>query len=89
MSGVFDFISMFFSNIWRLFMIEYPGVNIPIGFILIGALVAVLGLSILGHILGFSFSPVSIVRSFYKHEQRKGGNNKNIKISSERKGDTY
>lgn len=87
MSEVFDFISMFFSNIWRLFMIEYPGVNIPIGFILIGALVAVLGLSILGHALGFSFSPASIVRSFYEHG--KGGNNKNIKVSDKRKGDTF
>ena len=76
-----DFIVMFFSKTWEFFKIPWPGFNFSIGSVFlavllsVGALTAITkmtGVSITGTVRGFGF---------------RGGNNQNIKISSERKGD--
>lgn len=77
-----DFVVMWFSKIWAMFSIPWPGFNFSIGSVFLavllssGALTAIMkmtGVSITGTIRGFG---------------SRGGNNRNIKVSDNRKGDT-
>lgn len=76
-----DYISMWFSSVWSLFGINYPGFGFSIGAVFLGGLAATLGLRIIGKAVGTSFSI-----SGFAHSVR-GGNNKKIKVSKERQGD--
>lgn len=77
-----------FGWVWDLFQIEYPGTGLTFAAIAIGSLVVILGLKVLGVILGFSFAPVRIAKGI-KNMESSGGNNRKIKVASNRKGDTH
>lgn len=77
-----DFIVMWFTKIWELFSIKWPGFNFSIGSVHLAALLSVGALTAIMKMTGVSIT--GTVRGFGS----RGGNNQNIKISSERKGDT-
>lgn len=77
-----EFISMFFEKIWELFQIPYPGFGFSVATVAIGALCAVFCFRLIGYLTGWSFS----IGGWISHV--KGGNNKNIKVSKSRAGDT-
>lgn len=79
---MFEFISLLFDTVWELYQIPFPGLGISIGSVALGALTVVFSLNVLGHVTGMSFSVKSL-------SQLRGGNNKNIKVSNDRKGDTH
>lgn len=73
---VFEIIGVFFSKVWELFQIPFPGTSFPIAAILIGVVVISAGLHLLSNVLGFSF-----------RASQRGGNNHKVKISEDRKYD--
>lgn len=74
---VFAYVRTLFGGAWEILTtIKMPGTEIPIAGIMIGGLCVVLSLRLISFVMGFRFSG-------------KGGNNKNIKVSVERKDDTY
>lgn len=79
---MFEFISLLFNTVWELYKLPFPGLDIPIGSVVLGALAVVFSLNILGNMTGMSFSVKSL-------SQVRGGNNSNIKVSEKRKGDTH
>lgn len=90
---VMDFVRMFFQKIWALFGINFPGFDVSIGAICIGALFAVLGLKIFSLVVGFSFSPVSIFDTLSGEKRARldasrSQRTRKFKIANERKGDT-
>lgn len=84
---MWDYIQLWFSSVWSLFGMNFPGFSFSIGSVLIGALSATLGLRILGKAVGASFELGSVTRSNWRFD--KVGNNRKIKISENRKGDTH
>lgn len=80
---IFEYIKLLFDAVWELFQIEYPGLYISFGGIALGALCVTLSLRLLGKITGASFTPG------WDFKRIQGGNNRNIKVSDERKGDTH
>lgn len=79
---MFDYIGLLFENVWGLYQIPFPGFNFSIGSVVIGSLVVVISLKFLGRVTGMSFNGSGIIKTISK-----GGNNKNIKVSADRKGD--
>lgn len=79
-----DFIALFFSKIWELFSIKWPGFDFPIGYAFLGVSFSVIALGIVARLLNISLgSAASSVAGAVK-----GGNNKRIKVPNERKDDT-
>lgn len=85
---MFEFITLLFEGVWALYQIKFPGTEMSIGSIAIGAVVVVISLKLLGVMTGLNFSVSGFLKSV-SGEEVKGGNNKNIKVSKERSGDTH
>lgn len=77
-----SFFQMFFSKIWGLFSIPWPGFNFTIGQAFLGALTSVGAMTMIMKMTGVN--PFKSAGSF----RSGGGNNRNIKVSESRKGDT-
>ena len=77
-----EFIVMFFAKSWEFFKIPWPGFNFSIGSVFLAVLLSAGSLAAIGRMSGVSIS--GAVRGF----SSSGGNNRNIKIPDERKGDT-
>lgn len=81
-----SFLTMFFDKTYQLFAsIRVPGFNVSILGVLLGSISAVVSISLLKIFFGLGNSAVSGSSHIFKQN---GGNNKNIKISEKRKGDT-
>ena len=51
--------SMLFSNAWRvLTSIDFPGLGVPVAYVMIAVFLVDLSLRILGFVLGFAIGPV-------------------------------
>lgn len=75
--SVLAYIASLFSNSWRLLETTiYPGTNLSLAVILLGSFLVVFSLRLLGNVFGFSSA-------------QSGGNNKKIKVNSDREGDTH
>lgn len=74
------FISLFFSKIWELLSIKWPGFDFPIWAAFLGVAFAVIALSLVGRLFN-----VSVGSAFTGAV--KGGNNYNIKVANARKDD--
>lgn len=85
---MFSFIELLFNGVWALYQIKFPGTDMTIGSIAIGAVVVVISLKLLGIITGLNFSVSGFLKSV-SGEEVKGGNNKKIKVSKERSGDSH
>ena len=86
-SGLFSAIQVLVSKSWSLISsIDFPGTHISLAIVMLGSALAVFSLNLLGSI--FWFSVEGDVHALGK-EYQKGGNNKKIKISDSRKGDTH
>lgn len=84
-SNVFDAVEVIFTKAWKMMCsLDFPGTNISIAAILLGSALVVFGLRLLGKMFGFSSE--SDVRALGGYAQG-GGNNKNIKVPDNRKGD--
>ena len=77
-----DFIKLFFAKSWEFFQIPWPGFNFTIGSVFLATLVSAGALVAFTKMTGAS-SLVSM-----RGMGLSGGNNQNIKISKDRKGDT-
>lgn len=82
-STISSFLSMFFSNVFSLFSINYPGTNVSIFSIFIGVTISAFLISLVKHFTGFTFGIAGNSGS-----GQRGGNSRKIKVNSERKGDT-
>lgn len=82
---VIDVISGLMSNTYRLLTnVAFPGTNYSIMGLMILTVILCFLIGIVRYIFGFSFGEV-------EHSYRsaiRGGNNRKIKVSNERKGDT-
>jgi len=72
-----ELIGIIFEKTWELFLTPFPGTNFPVAAILIGVVIIILGISLLSNVLGFSF-----------RASQRGGNNKKVKVSEDRKNDS-
>ena len=79
-----EFINLLFSKIWEMFSITWPGFEFSIGAVFLAVAVSVGALTALMKMIGVSFLGGFSLRS----ATSRGGNNKDIKISKERKHDT-
>ena len=77
-----DLIVMIFSKSWEFFKIPWPGFNFSIGSVFLAVLLSTGALTAIGKMSGVSIS--GTIKGF----NSRGGNNSNIKISNDRKGDT-
>lgn len=77
-----EFFQLFFSKSWEFFQIPWPGFDFTIGTVFLAVLVSVGALAAITRMTG-----VSLLVSF-KGFSGRGGNNKNIKVSNNRRGDT-
>lgn len=77
-----DFIRMFLSRSWEFFCIRWPGFDFTIGQAFLAVFASLAALRVVMRMSGISIS--GAVRSVTST----GGNNKAIKTSEERKGDT-
>ena len=77
-TDVANFLRMFFGKVYDLFGITWPGTNLSILGIFLGVMGTYFTISLVQQFTGFGISVAS---------SQKGGNNKNIKISKDRKGD--
>lgn len=86
-SNLFDVVSTWLEKTWKLLCsVDIPGTNISVAAVMLGAALVVFGLRLIGKMFGFSVeSDVKAVG----HYAQKGGNNKNVKVSERRKGDTH
>lgn len=83
-----DFLTTFFAKTYELLStIRVPGFNISILTVMYGSVGALLSISLLRLFFGLGNSVVSGGSSLARGAYHKGGNNNNIKISDERKGD--
>lgn len=79
-----DFFYMFFEKIWDLFSIKWPGFDFTFGQVFLAVLLGSAALGIVMKLIGVHVpSPGFLVSG----ATMKGGNNKNIKTSENRKGD--
>lgn len=76
-----DLFQLFLSKSWEFFLIPWPGFNFSIGSVFLAVLVSAGALAAVTKMTG-----VSLLVSF-KGFTGRGGNNSNIKVSKERKGD--
>lgn len=75
--GVISYITSLFSNSWNMLeSVNYPGTNLSLAVIGIGSFLVIFSLRLLGNVFGFS-------------PAQSGGNNKKIKVNSDREGDTH
>lgn len=77
-----DFIVMFFTKTWELFKTPWPGFSFSIGSVHLATLLSAGALTAISKMTG-----VSITGTF-RGFSSKGGNNRNIKISDARRGDS-
>lgn len=77
-----EFIKVILTGAWDMLSIQYPGFGFTFGAVALGSVAAVVSLKVLGMILGVSFAPGRILGHVA------GGNNRKIKVSNARKGDT-
>lgn len=79
-----DFFKLFLSKSWEFFSIPWPGFDFSIGAAFLAVLTSVGALTALMKMCGVSFlggfRPTGVFN--------RGGNNSNIKVSENRKGDT-
>lgn len=81
-----SYLTMFFEKTYELLnSVNVPGFNISIMTVMLGAVGAVVSISLLKLIFGLGNSAVSGGSRFLTQN---GGNNKNIRTSKERKDDT-
>lgn len=76
-----EFFQMFLSKSWEFFLIRWPGFEFSIGAVFLAVLVSAGALAAIAKMTG-----VSLLFNF-KGFTGRGGNNSNIKVSKERKGD--
>lgn len=77
-----EFFQLILSKSWEFFLIPWPGFEFSIGAVFLAVLVSAGALTAITKMTG-----VSLLISF-KGFSGRGGNNSNIKVSKERKGDT-
>lgn len=77
-----EFFQLFFSKSWEFFQIPWPGFNFSIGSVFLAVLVSAGALAAFTKMTGVSL--LVNLRGF----TGRGGNNSNIKVSKDRKGDT-
>ena len=77
-----DLFQLFLSKSWEFFQIPWPGFNFSIGSVFLAVLVSAGALAAVTKMTGVSLLVSS--KGFFG----RGGNNSNIKVSKERKGDT-
>lgn len=82
MTVLIDFIKLLFSTVWNMFSVPWPGFQFTIGQAHLATLASVGALTMITKMNG-----VSITGTF-RGFSSKGGNNRNIKISDARRGDT-
>lgn len=78
-SDASNLLNAVFNGVSRLFSIKWPGTTLSIVAIFIGILVTGFVISMIQQFTGFGISIAS--------SSQRGGNNKNIKVSKDRKGD--
>ena len=78
-SGASSFLNTFFDLIYDLFSIHWPGTNLSILGIFLGVMGTYFTISVVQQFTGFGIAIAS--------QSQRGGNNKNIKVSKDRKGD--
>lgn len=86
-----DFIKLLISKTWELFSIPWPGFEFSIGSVFLAVAVSVGALTAFMKMIGVSFLggfSLGFSRQNFKKAGLRGGNNKNIKVSKERKHDT-
>ena len=73
-------LQLFFSKTWQFFQITWPGFNFSIGDAFLATAVSAGALTAVLRMDGVSAPTIGFIT--------RGGNNNNIKVSNERKGDT-
>ena len=79
-----EYLSLLFESSWDMFSITWPGFDFPISYVFLGIAFAAVALKVFGQL--FDISLGSSISGLFARGQR-GGNNRNIKVSKERKGD--
>ena len=79
-----EYLSLLFGSSWELFSITWPGFDFPISYAFLGVAFASIALTVIGGLFDVRFG--SALSGFSGIDQ-KGGNNRNIKISMDRKND--
>ena len=91
-----DFVKVFLSKSWEFFSIKWPGFNFSIGTVFLAVAASVGALSMICKMIGVGgpSGMGDVVGGLYDMAKPKrqigfqyGGNNRNIKISKERKND--
>lgn len=82
---IVEFIGIFFSKTWELFQIEHPAIGISFWGILSWVFSFSVAVAIIRYIFGLQIG--GSLRNAYGVQRK--ANNKNIKISKERSGDTH
>ena len=77
-----DLFRLILTKSWEFFQIPWPGFGFSIGTVFLATLTSFGALTAISKMFGVSLLPS--IRGFIG----RGGNNKNIKVSKERKGDT-
>lgn len=77
-----DLFQLILTKSWEFFQIPWPGFKFTIGQVFLASLISVGALTMVTKMTGVSIT--GTIRGF----SSKGGNNRNIKVSNERKGDT-
>lgn len=83
-----EFLKMFFSNIWELFSIKWPGFEFSIGSVFLAATVSVGALTAILKMVGVQLPDSDFVGQLFASRRNTGGNNSLIVISDERRLDT-
>lgn len=77
-----DLFRLFLSKSWEFFQIPWPGFRFTIGQVFLAVMVSLGALTMIAKMTGVSV--LGSARGFLPN----GGNNRTIKVSKERKGDT-
>lgn len=80
-----EFVQLFFTKSWEFFQIPWPGFSFSIGSVFLAVLISVGALAAFSKMTGVSL--LVRLKGPRDHSER-GGNNRTIIISKERKGDT-
>ena len=77
-----DLFQLILTKSWEFFQISWPGFKFTIGQVFLATLTSAGALTMVAKMAGVSIT--GTIRGF----SSKGGNNRNIKVSKDRKGDT-
>lgn len=82
-----DFVKIFFSKAWEFFSIKWPGFDFSIGTVFLATAASLGSLTMIYKMIGVGAvsSAFGVARRGLQYS--KGGNNRSIKVSDERKND--